>query len=58
MPIRQGSIRHILILWGPATELYALDTEKKILYLSAYVDSVMMKLLKASRSHCEQMFGG
>ena len=30
---RQGSIRHILILWGPDTELYALDTEKKILSL-------------------------
>ena len=30
---RIGSIRHVLILWGPATELYALDTEKKSLSL-------------------------
>ena len=33
---RQGSIRHILILWGPVTELYALDTEKKILSLVSH----------------------
>ena len=30
---REGSIRHVLILWGPVTELYALDTEKKSLSL-------------------------
>ena len=33
---REGSIRHILILWGPATELYALDTEKKTLSLVSH----------------------
>ena len=30
---RNGSIRHVLVLWGPVTELYALDTETKILSL-------------------------
>ena len=30
---REGSIRHVLILWGPVTELYALDTKRKSISL-------------------------
>ena len=26
---RRGSARHVLLLWGPVTEIYAFDTEKK-----------------------------
>ena len=49
---RQGSIRHILILWGPVTELYALDTEKKILSLVSH-KSGMVKVTHAFVGKCE-----
>ena len=49
---REGSIRHILILWGPATELYALDTEKKILSLVAQKAGVV-KVTHAFVGKCE-----
>ena len=50
---RQGSIRHILILWGPDTELYALDTEKKILSLVAHKSAGALKLTHAFVGKCE-----
>ena len=49
---RQGSIRHILILWGPVTELYALDTEKKILSLLSH-KSGLVKVTHAFVGKCE-----
>ncbi len=49
---RQGSIRHILILWGPVTELYALDTEKKILSLVSHKSGVV-KVTHAFVGKCE-----
>ena len=49
---RQGSIRHILILWGLATELYALDTEKKILSLVSH-KSGTVKVTHAFVGKCE-----
>ena len=49
---RQGSIRHILILWGPVTELYALDTEKKILSLVSQKSGVV-KVTHAFVGKCE-----
>ena len=49
---RQGSIRHILILWGPVTELYALDTEKKILSLVSQ-KSGLVKVTYAFVGKCE-----
>ena len=49
---RQGSIRHILVLWGPATELYALDTEKKILSLLSH-KSGLVKVTHAFVGKCE-----
>ena len=48
----QGSIRHILILWGPFTELYALDTEKKILSLVSH-KSGLGKVNHAFVGKCE-----
>ena len=49
---RQGSIRHVLILWGPVTELYALDTEKKILSLVSQ-KSGLVKVTHAFVGKCE-----
>ena len=49
---RQGSIRHILILWGPVTELYALDTEKKILSLVSQ-KSGLVEVTHAFVGKCE-----
>ena len=49
---RQGSIRHILILWGPVTELYALDTEKKSLSLVSQ-KSGLIKVTHAFVGKCE-----
>ena len=49
---RQGSARHILILWGPVTELYALDTEKKILSLVSQKSGVV-KVTNAFVGTCE-----
>ena len=49
---RQGSIRHILILWGPNTELYALDTEKKTLSLVSH-KSGLVKVTHAFVGKCE-----
>ena len=49
---RQGSIRHILILWGPITELYALDTEKKTLSLVSH-KSGLVKVTHAFVGKCE-----
>ena len=49
---RQGSIRHILIPWGPVTELYALDTEKKNLSLVSQ-KSGLVKVTHAFVGKCE-----
>ena len=49
---RQGSIRHVLILWGTVTELYALDTEKKILSLVSQ-KSGFVKVTHAFVGKCE-----
>ena len=49
---RIGSTRHILVLWGPATELYALDTEKKILSLVSQ-KSGLVKVMHAFVGKCE-----
>ena len=49
---RRGSIRHILILWGPVTELYALDTEKKNLSLVSQ-KSGLIKVTYAFVGKCE-----
>ena len=49
---RQGSIRHILILWGPVTELYALDTEKKIIALVSHKSGIV-KVTNAFVGKCE-----
>ena len=49
---RQGSIRHILILWGPVTELYALDTEKKNLSLVSQ-KSGLVEVTHAYVGKCE-----
>lgn len=50
--IREGSIRHILILWGPVTELYALDTEKKNLSLVSQ-KSGLVEVTHAYVGKCE-----
>ena len=47
-----GSIRHILILWGPVTELYALDTEKKNLSLVSQ-KSGLVEVTHAFVGKCE-----
>lgn len=49
---RQGSIRHILVAWGPVTELYALDTEKKTVSLVSH-KSGLIRLTHASVGECE-----
>ena len=49
---RQGAIRHILVLWGPVTELYALDTEKKTLSLVSQKSGVV-KVTHAFVGTCE-----
>ena len=49
---REGSIRHILILWGSATELYALDTEKKTLSLVSH-KSGLVEVTHAFVGKCE-----
>ena len=49
---RVGFIRHILILWGPVTELYALDTEKKTLSLVSQ-KSGLFKGIHAFAGTCE-----
>lgn len=49
---REGSIRHVLILWGPVTELYALDTEKKTLSLVSQ-KSGLVKVTHAFVGKCE-----
>ncbi len=49
---RQGPIRHILIPWGPVTELYALDTEKKTLSLVSQ-KSGLVKVTHAFVGTCE-----
>ena len=49
---RDGSIRHVLILWGPVTELYALDTEKKSLSLVSH-KSGLIRVTHAYVGKCE-----
>ena len=49
---REGSIRHVLILWGPVTELYALDTEKKTLSLVSQ-KSGLVRVTHAFVGKCE-----
>ena len=49
---RQGPIRHIVIPWGPVTELYALDTEKKIISLVSQ-KSGLVKVTHAFVGKCE-----
>ena len=38
---REGTVRHILVPWGPVTELYSLDTAKKILSLVSQKSGVV-----------------
>ena len=42
----------ILVLWGPVTELYALDTEKKVLTLVSQ-KSGFIKVSHAFAGECE-----
>ena len=49
---REGAIRHILVLWGLATELYALDTEKNTLSLVA-LKSGVVEVTRAFIGKCE-----
>ena len=49
---RQGSIRHILIQWGLATELYALDTENKTLSLVSHKSGIV-RVTHAFVGKCE-----
>ena len=49
---RDGPVRQILVLWGPVTELYALDTEKKVLTLVSQ-KSGFIKVSHAFAGECE-----
>ena len=49
---REGSIRRVLIFWGPVIELYALDTDKKSLSLVSQ-KSGLIKVIHAYVGECE-----
>ena len=49
---RDGAVRQIMVLWGPVTEVYALDTEKKTLTLVAQ-KSGLIKVTRAFVGECE-----
>ena len=51
---QRGTVRHILILWGPHTELYALDTGKKTLSLVSQKEHPgVLKVIHAFVGTCE-----
>ena len=49
---REGSLRHILVHWGPTTELYAINTENKTVSLVA-VKGGVIDLARAIVGKCE-----
>ena len=49
---RNGPVRQVLVLWGPVTEVYALDTANKTLTLVAQ-KSGLVKVVHAYAGKCE-----
>ena len=49
---REGSVRHVLVHWGPAIELYSINTETKTIALAA-VKSGLLELARVFVGKCE-----
>lgn len=51
---QRGTVRHLLVPWGPHTELYALDTGKKTLSLVSQKEHLdVLKVVHAFVGTCE-----
>lgn len=50
---REGAIRHVVVLWGPVTEVYKLDTENKVFSLVSQKGGGLLNSTLAMVGPCE-----